>query len=141
MSNKGLKGKDKKDAKEIQKLEWEENMTKYNISVNLIIKIWRRYNERDTGETFDEDSDPLLPHIDDTKVIPRNKKFRKLVGRSFIELIEKNQLNVSNMDLNNPDRKILQDEDYEFDNEEDQQKLNNVKTFLLRFRGKFLNTS
>lgn len=121
----------------MKQMGWEqEKHTQYNISMALIIKIWRRYNEKDVGEVFDDDTDPLLPLIDDTKMIPKNRKFRRLVGSTYMEIIEKNLLNVSNMDINNPDRKILEDDDYEFDNEEDQLKLNNIKTFLMRFRGK-----
>lgn len=121
------------------KLSWyDENLNKYNITIPMVIKIWRKYNKQEAGEIgFDEELNPPLPHIDNTNKIPRNKKFRKLIGKKYLSIIEKNKLNLSNLDLNDPDRKILlNDADDELEVEEDKKEINNVKSFLFRFRGK-----
>lgn len=128
-------------SKKIDKVKWEDDtQNKYYITVPMLIKIWKRYNEKDVGEIFDDDLEPLLPHIDKTQKIPRNKKFRKLMGKKYLSLIEKNNLNTASVGNNNDDKKILGSDD-ELDNDKDEDKHNliTIKAFLSRFRGKTLS--
>lgn len=123
-----------------KKENWdEENQSNYNITVPMIIKIWKHYNEKDTGVINDDMYSPL-PNIDRTHKIPRNKKFRKLVGKEYTDLIKKNQLTMSNLDITNPEDNIVNvDDDEDLEGDEEKQVINNVKSFLFRFRGKLIS--